>query len=224
MWTQRMGVAKDAPRLKAIHRIVTSLSRMPRVFEGLRWGLEGGFYYHRDLLRRHFPNPDVRVLDCGCGTGIYARHFSQKGYVGIDVSEEYLQRARNCNPGYFFTKMDATNLAFDAFSFDAVITSGVIHHLGDEHAKQVLFEIRRVLKPTGLFLLWEDIPTRSRFNLMGMAVHHFDLGGFIRSSSQYVALLEGFFSTETVEQFCSGFMDYAAFRCRPISFGMKVCT
>lgn len=111
--------------------------------------------------------------------------------------------------------MDATRLAFESKSFDAIITSGLIHHLDDDFAKRALAEIRRVLKPSGIFLLWEDVPTRDPYNVIGRMVQAFDLGHFIRTSEAYAALLEGHFVTDATEFFRSGFMDYAVFRCRP---------
>jgi SAM-dependent methyltransferase len=217
-----MGATQRSQLFNTIHRCVRALSGVPSIFEGLRWGLEGGFRLHRRLIERHLPNNELSVLDCGCGTGIYAKHFSKTGYMGIDISEAYLRRARSRNPGYRFELMDATDLGFQNESFDAVITSGVIHHLANRDSTRVLSEIRRVLKPSGFLLLWEDIPTRSRINMVGWAVHMFDLGNFIRPSWEYASILDGIFLTESTEMFCSGFMDYAVFRCRPCTIETKV--
>lgn len=199
-----------------MRRWVGALSRIPVLFDGLRWGLEGGFRMHTKLLRRNFPRRDLRVLDCGCGTGIYAKLFSPNGYVGIDVSVSYLDRARELNPEYRFELMDAMKLNFDDGTFDAVFISGLIHHLPSDEAKTVLSEVQRILVDSGVLLLWEDVPTRSRLNLVGRLVHHFDMGSFIRPASEYAALLDGKFNTESTEEFRSGFMDYSAFRCRPL--------
>ena len=197
-------------------RWVRQLSQQPILFDCLRWGLEGGFHEHKQLLKRHFHQRDLRILDCGCGTGIYAKHFSPKGYVGIDVSVAYLDRAKRLNPDYRFECMDAMDLRFEDGSFDAVFVSGVVHHMSNDDVKKVFAEIHRVLHRSGVLLLWEDVPTRSRFNVVGSLVHRFDMGAFIRPAPEYASLLEDRFTTESTEEFQSGFMDYSVFRCRPL--------
>ncbi|MEQ1828891.1 MAG: class I SAM-dependent methyltransferase [Pirellula sp.] len=197
-----------------VRYVVSRLAAVPAAFDALRWFLEGGFLQHKQLLRKHFPDPSIRILDCGCGTGIHAKHFSREGYVGIDLSPKYIERANQKFPGYRFCVMDATQLQFESQSFDAVIVSGVVHHLDDPTTARVFSEIRRVLKRDGTFLLWEDIPTRHILNFVGWAIHRLDIGEHIRPFTAYGKLLENYFNIESTEEFRSGFMDYVAFRSR----------
>lgn len=201
--------------VRVLQRSVAGCSRIPFLFDGLRWGLEGGFRQHRALLQKHFDRRGIAVLDCGCGTGIHAGHFSSAAYVGIDISEGYLARARRRYPNHRFELMDAQRLSFENGSFDAVIVSGVIHHMEDERASEVLHQIARVLKPKGLMLLWEDIPIQGRANWVGRWVQALDVGDFIRHPSKYLLLVENWFVVDSIEMFRSGFMEYVAFRCRP---------
>jgi 2-polyprenyl-3-methyl-5-hydroxy-6-metoxy-1,4-benzoquinol methylase len=68
----------------------------------------------------------VRILDIGCGTGRHAIELARRGYdvVGVDLSEDQLQRARAnaIEAGVIvdFRKGDARDLDFDS-EFDLVI-------------------------------------------------------------------------------------------------------
>lgn len=193
---------------------VERVSQVPWAFDALRWILEGGYRQHRQLLSRHFRRPPSRVLDCGCGTGIYADCFAAGTYVGVDKCPAYVGRARARHPDYEFLVMDATRLALADNSFDAVIVCGVIHHLDKATSQRMLAEIARVLQPGGSLLLWEDVPTRDRLNLVGHAVHQLDVGDHIRPEPEYAELLSPYFEIEATERLRSGFMDYTAFKAR----------
>ena len=124
---------------------------------GLRW-LEA------ELIADWFPPPPARVLDLGCGAGRTTVGLAELGYevVAVDLSEALLAAARRRNPELDFRHMDATQLAFDDASFDAVLFSynGIdcIYPLADRI--RCMREAFRVLRPTGTFLL-------SSHNLIG---------------------------------------------------------
>ncbi len=104
------------------------------------------------------------VLDVGCGEG---RHtigaYLQAGVhaVGVDLSERDLQTARERAREFLqpsgsagsltFQRANALQLPFADHSFDKVICSEVLEHIGDYQG--VLAEIRRVLKPDGLLAI-----------------------------------------------------------------------
>ncbi len=95
-------------------------------------------------------SPDTYVLELGCGTGLFTRHFATVGcrLVAIDVSPELLERAQTKSRSEYveFRLADAEQLPFDGATFDAVVGSSIIHHLD---VRLALREIHRVLKPSG---------------------------------------------------------------------------
>jgi ubiquinone/menaquinone biosynthesis C-methylase UbiE len=95
------------------------------------------------------PRPGMRVLDIGCGTGqsrqLYAAHAAE--YVGVDLAEVALARARARFPGDTWLCCDARELPFEAESFDLVAFSSVLHHIAD--FETALREALRVLAPGG---------------------------------------------------------------------------
>src|SRR5438067_1795383 len=97
--------------------------------------------------------PGLRILDAGCGTGgttVELRRFGE--IVGVDLAWEALEPAR----GRGLTglaRASIESLPFGAATFDAATSFEVVYHLGVANDVAALKEIRRVLKPDGLFVL-----------------------------------------------------------------------
>lgn len=95
--------------------------------------------------------PGQRVLDVGCGTGVMTAAVANRDAtaVGIDLSEPYLEYARqhrSC-PGATFERGDARRLRFADTSFDAAISTLVLDLVPD--ADEIVREMRRVTMPGG---------------------------------------------------------------------------
>ncbi len=102
-------------------------------------------------------NPDMRILEFGCGTGTTAVHHApQVAHVdAIDISQNMLdigQRKADAAGIANITFSRSTLTEFDAepASFDAVLALNVIHLLPDR--QKVLGEVARILKPGGRFV------------------------------------------------------------------------
>jgi SAM-dependent methyltransferase len=115
-------------------------------------------------IARWFPPAPAWVLDLGCGAGRTTGSLAALGYrvVGLDLSAGLLGEARRLHPGVPFVRADARVLPFAPAAFDAALFSynGIdcIHPVAGRLA--CLAEVRRVLRPGGVFLL-------SSHNLLG---------------------------------------------------------
>ena len=115
-------------------------------------------------LFRRYPLPaGARVLDVGCGTGEIemrlAARFPEVSFLGIDVEEAHLERARAQCAAFGrrvrFETGDALALALDSAHFDLVICRHVLQAVPD--APRAVAEMARVTKPGGrLHVLAED--------------------------------------------------------------------
>lgn len=114
------------------------------------------------IFMRH-PLGRGAVLDVGCGTGEItfrlAERFPEASFVGIDLEEQHLVRARARCAGYGprvqFQTGDALNLPFADQRFELVVCRHVLQAVPD--AGRVLAEIQRVLRPGGrAHLIAED--------------------------------------------------------------------
>lgn len=94
------------------------------------------------------------VLDLGCGCGVpVARRLAQRYAVtGIDLSPVQIARARELVPGATFVCADMTTLRFPDESFGAITCLFALIHLPLAEQPTLLRNVRRWLRPGGLFL------------------------------------------------------------------------
>ncbi len=104
----------------------------------------------RETVLRILGEGPGKLLDVGCGTGMYAAAISQRGWTvtGIDISEDMLRVARD--RGLEVVRADAVALPFDDDSFDAVVSMWT--HTDVDDFAAVVREVARVLHRDGPFL------------------------------------------------------------------------
>src|SRR3954466_4228186 len=81
--------------------------------------------------------PATRLLDVGCGTGNYAAELSERcgcRVSGVDPSAAMLENASEATPWEALFVGAAESLPFPDATFDVVISTDVIHHVGDRNA------------------------------------------------------------------------------------------
>lgn len=205
----------DRESPKFVKNAIDALASKPVVFDALRWILEAGYAGEKRILRQEKILEEGRVLDLGCGTGALTKLFDPKRYVGVDASATYIAHAKKTKPRHEFHVMDARRLALDPQSFDAVLISGVLHHLDDADAAQILSEVSRVLKPgTGRLVMWEDVPVRHSSNWIGRLVHYLDEGEHIRPATGYISMIKTPLRVEHHYFMSSGVCDYVVITAR----------
>lgn len=119
----------------------------------------GGAYQRRLAeIYGFFVPPEARVLEIGCGQGDLLAMLHPKRGVGIDFSNEMIERARERHPNLHFVNADAHD--FDLHeSFDFIILSDLVNDLWD--AQRVFALLAHLVTPeTRLILnfynrLWE---------------------------------------------------------------------
>ena len=124
-----------------------------------RWRGLGG-YYHRRLTQvyQFLVPPGKCVLEIGCARGDLLAALRPARGVGVDFSNEMLQRAARRHPELEWVQADAHALSLDE-KFDYIILSDLINDLWDVQA--VFQQVARVSHPrTRLILntysrLWE---------------------------------------------------------------------
>ena len=96
---------------------------------------------------------EKKILDLGCGPGLYANVLKRKGarVKGIDNSKKFIEIAGKEVPNIDFVLGDISKkLPYKNNEFDIVLSALVLGHLASWD--NVLKEVRRVLKKNGLFV------------------------------------------------------------------------
>lgn len=120
--------------------------------------LEYGIHTIHSVLYQHVARrlAGCRLLDIGCGTGHGAHHLVRLGggeVWGTDISADAVHFAASYYPCLEnrVAVCDAHHLSIASERFDAISAIEMIEHV--ESAAQVLSEVKRILRPEGLFFL-----------------------------------------------------------------------
>ena len=114
--------------------------------------------------------PGMRLLDLGCGPGTIsvglADAVAPGQLIGVDMEPTQVEMASAAakaggHDNATFQTGDATDLPFDGATFDVAFCHALLNHAPDTQA--VLAEVKRVLKPGGLFAAREVIGDSSVF-------------------------------------------------------------
>ena len=125
---------------------------------------------HSAGLLASFQKP-VRALSIGCGLGGIERLLRRRDYCqlihGVDVADGAIESARKSVEaeeldGLTYEVADLNTAEFPPETYDAVYAHAALHHVF--HLEHLLDQIKRTLKPGGLFVLYEYIgPSQMQF-------------------------------------------------------------
>jgi len=118
-----------------------------------------GFQRRLDILKTLVDFKDKKILDLGCGEGVWLRQFAKftpaENVYGSDIDPESIQKALDQNPEFknFNLKVGpAESLDFADNMFDIVFQNEVLEHVVDD--VKVIRECFRVLKTGGKIIIF----------------------------------------------------------------------
>ncbi|MBI4491377.1 MAG: class I SAM-dependent methyltransferase [Chloroflexi bacterium] len=136
--------------------------------------------------------PGDRLLDAGCGNGLYALELATTcgvPCVGVDLKAERLvlaqHLARDLRAPASFSRARVTELGFPAGTFSHVLLIEVLEHIRSDRA--ALAEIHRVLRPGGQLIL--TVPREDPFTANDLHTYaHAEEGAHVRHGYERDAL------------------------------------
>lgn len=146
-----------------------------------------------DVVERLLGPPgDVRALDVGCGVGSTDAYLAGRlGELhGTDVSSEAVRRASEANPSVRYTVSEGTLLPYEDEQFDLAFAICVVHHVPPDARPRFVSELRRVVRPGGLVVVFEHNPLNPLTRL-AVARCEFDGDAVLLTSRSARAVLRG---------------------------------
>jgi 2-polyprenyl-3-methyl-5-hydroxy-6-metoxy-1,4-benzoquinol methylase len=134
--------------------------------------------------------PGHRLLDIGCGDGALSEFVGDASYTGVDNNQAYIQTAKRRHSGATrrFICADLADLRdVESGTYDVVSAVGVLHHLDDDLATQVIEHSLNLLTPGGRFVAVDPVlhPEQRSIARVLMAL---DRGKYVRHPGGYSRL------------------------------------
>ena len=97
---------------------------------------------------------NINILDLCCGSGQTTQFLVEKSskVTGIDASSTAIERAKKIVPDATYLEALAEKMPFSEQEFDLVHSSVALHEMETEQLREILKEVYRVLKPSGIFV------------------------------------------------------------------------
>jgi 2-polyprenyl-3-methyl-5-hydroxy-6-metoxy-1,4-benzoquinol methylase len=168
-----MSPSMEAPEIygrQAISNIVRTLPLVESVYSVVRFSiLRPKLLSVMDLLL----TDSGRILDVGCGFGLFAAYFGQtqraRHIVGVDPDARRVGIARHVAASlglrdHAFVVGDVRSASLEG-AFDAAYVLDVMHHLPRDDQQRVVERLRGLLVPGGMLLV-KDITTEPRLGML----------------------------------------------------------
>lgn len=146
------------------------------------------------------PLPGMKVLDIGCGPADILNFLPAVEYRGFDISDAYIKDAQKKfgDRGTFICKhLEANDLVLLP-KFDVVFALGLIHHLDDADAIDVMRLALAALKPGGRLITIDPVLDTAQNPVARFLVRK-DRGQNVRDRSGYEMLAREVFDSIRIE-------------------------
>lgn len=132
------------------------------------------------------------VLDLGCGPGQVGQYLTERGLrvVGLDLALQMLFVARRRTGNRSLACGDMRSAPFGSESFSGVVAFYSIHHLPRSALGIALAEIRRLLKPAGLFVVATHLGESEVYSSEFLGHHIETVGGTLYRNDELLDELQ----------------------------------
>lgn len=169
-------------------RFILEFPLLYRLFQGLAGADFFSRSYANEYVKADFGD---RILDIGCGPADILLYLPKVEYVGFDLNKPYIDYAakKYREASFYYRKIDIQMIEEFGWgnSFDIVLANGVIHHLNDEEAFELLELSRMALKPGGRLVTHDGVYIEGQ-SAISRYLWSRDRGQYVRTREKYVEL------------------------------------
>ena len=127
-----------------------------------------------------------RILDIGCGPSSWLSRVGLSP-IGLDICYSYIQRIASRGGKAILASAD--NLPFHSLCFDNVFSLGLLHHVPDVVAINIIREAIRVCKPGGFIILIDNCwPKKFYHRPLAYLLRRLDRGKYVRTQNEFINL------------------------------------
>jgi 2-polyprenyl-3-methyl-5-hydroxy-6-metoxy-1,4-benzoquinol methylase len=129
--------------------------------------------YVESLIKKHFPNKDHKIVDLGCGSGMYLYFLQKNGYMnsyGCDISEEQVKSAQSMGIQNIAKESVDTYVTNISEKADAFLLIDIIEHLPSDVTFDLIKSIHGKLNNGGKVIV--HVPNGE--GIFGMKIRYGD--------------------------------------------------
>jgi SAM-dependent methyltransferase len=168
------------------------LLEVPLLYESIQRLLGADAARKRFVTRFLRPASGAKILDIGCGPGPLLEYLpADVAYTGYDLNASYIEAARQrygARAQFYHARVGEEPAELEASSFDLVIAKGILHHLDDDEARQLLGAAFRYLRPGGFFVSLDGVRHVGQ-SALARLILSLDRGSAIRDPAGYERLV-----------------------------------
>ena len=181
-------------------KFIQSILSFPVIYLSFQ-RLMGSHRFRTRFVKNHIrPYSAMTILDLGCGPSDILSYRPNVDYWGFDISEKYIGRAirRFGQRGKFYCHdLEHADLV-KMPSFNIVLALGLLHHLNDDEALNIINLSYHILKPGGR-LLTVDPCLKTGQNAIAHFLVRNDRGQNVRTKKKYANLVRTVFDNPRIE-------------------------
>lgn len=172
----------------------------PEVYQ--LYQVAGGFFGARlKAFRDYIDFTGVqRVFDIGCGPGHIVQYVpSNVEYIGFDTAERYIEYANQKwqSRGRFVTRPFDRTAAEEFGTPDLILMNGVLHHMDDATAANVVDDAASILSDKGVFFALDGCFKPGQHPVSRYLLEK-DRGEYVREAEGYAAIVKRAFPKTNV--------------------------
>jgi len=147
------------------------------------------------------PTAGCSVLDIGCGNADLADLLPDDvTYLGLDNNPRYIESAKQRGINVIEAHVDELG-SLGYGPFDVAVAIGLLHHLDDATALDLVRDVAKVLSPSGRLITVDPVYHENQ-SYISRTIMRFDRGKFVRREEGYTGLIgEGFVSSTVVVRY-----------------------